>query len=106
MTNAPSSEEITRRLLDAFPTAQRIILFGSRARETHDPQSDFDLLLVAPTDLAPAARAARARGALRDIRASFDIVVVTPEEFDRLRSWKSSVVARASREGRVLHEAA
>ena len=106
MHTTPSLEEITRCLLKAFPDARRIILFGSRARDSHDPESDFDLLIVAATALSPTERGTRARMALRGIHAPFDIVVVTPEEFDRLRKWKSTVVAHADRSGKIIHEAA
>jgi len=39
---------------------------------------------------------------LLDLRVPMDIVVYTPDEFARLRHWKSSVAGIADREGRVL----
>jgi len=105
MHATPSLEEITRCILKAFPDTQRIILFGSRATDNHDPESDFDLLIVVPTALSPTERGTLARMALRGIHTPFDIVVVTPEEFNRLRKWKSTVVAHADRNGKIIHEA-
>jgi predicted nucleotidyltransferase len=99
-------ECVRARLLAAFPRARRLILFGSRARGDAAPDSDVDLLLVAVTDLPAAERGQRARLALRGLPVGFDILVVTPEEFERLRGWRSTVVSRAVREGKVLHEAA
>lgn len=40
--------EPLRAVLCAYPTVQRAILFGSRAKGTHRPNSDIDLCLVAP----------------------------------------------------------
>jgi predicted nucleotidyltransferase len=99
-------DEITRRTLATFPRTQKIVLFGSRAVGTAGVDSDYDLLVVVPSELKPARRGARLRLALRGIKASFDLVVVTPEEYRELVTWKSSIVSQASRTGRILHEAA
>jgi len=102
----PAFDEISRRIVDAFPKTIKIIFFGSRASPTYSPESDFDLLVVTPTDLPPATRSTQLRLALKGLEASFDIIVVTPKEFEQLRNWQSGVVGMALREGRVLHEAA
>lgn len=106
MTDASTIENVTSRVLATFPEARRVVLFGSRAREQAAPDSDFDLLIVTPTTLRPAARGALLRKALRDLDASFDLLVVTPEEFEQLRGFKSGIVARALAQGTTLHEAA
>jgi len=106
MKAAPTFDEISRRVLEAFPETVKIILFGSRASQTYSPDSDFDLLVVTPTDLPPATRATKLRLALKGLEAGFDIIVVTPQELEQLRNWRSSVVGVALREGKVLHEAA
>jgi predicted nucleotidyltransferase len=100
------AETIVQRVLGVFPKARKVLLFGSRATGSAAPDSDYDLLVVARTDLSPARRGAAVRLALRGIDASFDVLVVTPEEYDRLVRWKSSVVYRAATEGKVLHDAA
>lgn len=97
--------DIVQRILSVHPHA-RIILFGSRALEAARPDSDFDLLIVAP-DLSPGEPpSARIRRALRGLGRSFDLVVVTPEEWATMRRVRGSVVRVASETGRVLHEAA
>jgi predicted nucleotidyltransferase len=98
--------EITSRTLEVFPSAEAIILFGSRARGAATPDSDLDLLVVTPTSLRPAKRSARLRQALRGLDTSFDLIVITPEESAGLRGLASGVVARALTEGTVLHAAA
>jgi predicted nucleotidyltransferase len=106
MKTAPTFDEISGRMLEAFPKTVKIILFGSRASPTYSPDSDFDLLVVSPTDLPPTTRATKLRLALKGLEAGFDIIVVTPQELEQLRNWRSSVVGVALREGKVLHEAA
>ena len=82
---------------------QRIILFGSRARGQGGQHSDYDLIIVQDTDLPPAQRAFLANKAVRHLGIPVDIIVYTPDEFDRLSGWSSSIVARAIMEGNVLH---
>ncbi len=106
MESAAVLTEITRIVREVFPATKRVILFGSHSRGTATLQSDYDLLVVADTPLSPAERIVRLRLALLPVEAAFDLLVVTPAEFERLRAWTSSIVSQAAREGRVLHEAA
>ena len=94
------------QILSVFPATRRILLFGSHARGTAVAESDYDLLVVTPTPLHPADRVAAVLAKLWDLDGPFDVVVVTPEELERLRTWTSTVVYRALTEGLVLHEAA
>ena len=96
---------ISERVLSVFPEAERIVLFGSRAAGTHEPDSDYDLLIIVETGLPSVERGTRARLALRGIPAAFDILVVTPAEVERLADFHSGVIANAIRFGEVLHAA-
>ena len=97
-------QDIADRLVSMFaPT--KILLYGSRATGTAQPDSDYDLLIVWRDENAPAARAATVRKALMDLGASVDIAVVTPKEYEQFRTRRMHIVAIADREGRVLHAA-
>jgi uncharacterized protein len=96
---------LLERVHDLFPV-HKIILFGSRALGTAHVDSDYDFLIIADTDLHPADRAAAVRLLLRDVPAAMDIIVATPEEFARLKTWISSVIHVAATDGKVLYEAA
>ena len=98
--------EIVDRVLKVYPDATRILLFGSRARGTDLPDSDFDLLVVAESEFTPARRAAPLHLALRDLGEAFDIIVATQEEYERNLAWQSSVICTAVNEGAILYEAA
>lgn len=68
----PTLELLRDRLVSAL-APRRIILFGSRARGTAQPDSDYDILVVAETDLPFEDRGVQARRAVRDVRVSKDM---------------------------------
>ncbi len=98
-------DQATQRLVEQFAPA-RIILFGSQARGTADDRSDVDLLVVCQVagrkrDLMVAMD--RALGGLGIAR---DVIVLTPEEYERDRKIPGTVARPASLEGRVLYDSA
>lgn len=97
-------DRVVRAIVDGIAPS-RLILFGSRARGTARPDSDYDLVVVWRDEQPPPFRAAAVRRCLRGIHASFDILVVTPSEFVRLARIPWHVVHEAEREGRALHAA-
>lgn len=101
MTEADVLNEVVLRTRRVWPQVQSILLFGSRARGDARPDSDFDLLIVAPNLPTDTARTARLRLALRGLGAAFDIVAVTPEEFAALQQsggWHAREVLASARE--------
>ena len=99
----PSLQEMIRRIL-AAGNPQKIILFGSRARGDARPDSDYDLLLIEPSDLPRYKRAARYRRALVGLAPAKDILVWTPEEVAEWQDVPNAFITRVVREGLVLHE--
>ena len=96
-------DEVTRRLVDGFHP-ERIILFGSQARGTADDRSDADFLVI--TELTARRRVLMLEmdRALRGLGLARDIVVLTPEEFERDREIPGTIARPASKEGKVLYE--
>jgi len=103
MINQETLQEATRRLIENF-SPQRIILFGSQARETADDQSDVDLLVV--TNFVGKRRTLMVEmdRALRGLGIARDIIVITPEEFERDSEIPGTIARPAAREGRILYE--
>ena len=86
---------------------ERIILFGSHARGEEGADSDVDLLVIESEPFGPCRsrfhETARLERAMGTIPLATDILVYTTEEVAQLQSSVNHVVARALREGRVLH---
>jgi predicted nucleotidyltransferase len=96
-------EEYGQRIGEEFG-ARKVVLFGSYARGTASVDSDIDLLVVAETSLPPNERYGAVRRIVADCPAAFDIVVKTPEEYERWRSVVNHIVYFADKYGRVLYE--
>jgi len=98
-------EEMVRRIVDRFHP-ERIILFGSHARGTAEPDSDVDLLVVMHVNGPKRAKRLEIRAPLSGVGLAKDIVVVTPEEVERLRNFPGTIIRPALQEGKVLYERA
>ena len=96
-------EECGRRIGRQFG-AERVILFGSYAEGSATEDSDIDLLVVAGTSLPANKRYAAVRRLVADVPAAFDIIVKTPEEYNRRRSVVNNIVYFADKYGRVIYE--
>jgi predicted nucleotidyltransferase len=93
----------TRRLADGFHP-DKIILFGSQARGTADSRSDVDLLVICSFSGSRRKLMVEMDRALRGIGIARDILVLTPEEYERDRFISGTVARPASVEGKVLYE--
>ncbi len=91
------------RLVQALH-AERIYLFGSRARGDVGPDSDYDLLAVVPeSDLTLHRRDVLAFRALCGVGAAKDVLVWTREEFESRSRAATSLPATVPREGRLIY---
>jgi len=83
-----------------------VILFGSRARGDHRPNSDLDLLIVCGNDVVvPTARARKAVKAhfeLNPPRLAADVVPIRKDKFDYCRHAKNHVAGQAMRDGIIM----
>lgn len=94
-------DEIRRRLVERF-SPQRIILFGSQARGTADDRSDVDLLVI--SDVTNRKRQILEMDrALRGLGIARDIVLLSPDEFERDRVISGTVARPAAAEGVELY---
>ena len=96
----PYLEEIVAILKPYAP--ERIILFGSRARGEADAYSDYDLMVIKRTDRPFLDRWRDMVPYLRQITRPADILVYTPEEFERMSETGLGWVVR--QEGVTLYE--
>ncbi len=98
-------EEMVRRIVDQFHP-EKIILFGSHARGGAGPDSDVDLLVVMRVEGSRRKKATEIDLSLSDRKIPLDLLLVTPEQFDREREMVGTVIRPAVHEGKVLYERA
>ena len=93
--------EVVRRLTAALDPVE-IWLFGSRATDTHSPDSDFDLLVV--TGDAHGTDYDLAYAPLKGLGIGCDVIPVGATEFESERSDPTSVCHRIVNTGRRIYE--
>ena len=95
--------EIVRRIVD---TAQpeKVILFGSQARGDGRPSSDFDVLVIKPSDEPRYRCSIPLYVALADLPVEVEVMVYTPEEVDEWSQVPQAFVTTAVREGTTIYE--
>lgn len=103
------SAELRAALVNRIITAvdpDKIVLFGSRAEESHRPESDIDLIVVRDSTEPFHKRAIPIYAALADlpIEVDVDILVYTPEEIEEWRGASAALVTTALRQGRTIYE--
>jgi len=96
-------KEVVRRIVErAHP--ERIMLFGSAAREEAGPHSDIDLLVV-KRDAHRRKLAMDLYEELADLGVPVDLIVATPEDLERYGAWPGLVFEPALRDGKVVYAA-
>lgn len=96
-------KEAARRLADKFHPA-RIILFGSYARGTADKHSDVDLLVICRVKKDRRKLAVEMDMTLWGLGMAKDIIILTPEEFERDKHIPGTIARPAWKEGKVMYE--
>lgn len=97
-------EDIIRRIVAiAFP--DKIVLFGSAARDEMTQNSDVDLLVIVRPGSHRRKLAGEIYKGLIGVGQAVDIIVVTSEDVERYRNSPALVIEPALREGRVVYAA-
>ncbi len=92
-------KQITNAVTRRFDP-EKLILFGSVARRNEvGEDSDVDLIVIIDTEEDLFDVAARIRGELRKFPYAFDILVRTPEMFEKEKSAYWTVFSEAEKEG-------
>lgn len=96
-------DEVVNRIVQAVHP-EKIVLFGSRARGDHRPDSDVDLLIIQKTSEPRYRRSVPIRRAVVGLLPSKDVVVYTPSEVEAWKDVPNAFVTTALTEGKILYE--
>ncbi len=96
-------QSILDRIRNALPL-EKVVLFGSYADGSENTDSDVDLLVVTNTDLNSSERFSLLSRALGDLPYAFDLIIKTPDEYNRTRNVVNHIVYFADKYGKVVYE--
>ena len=102
---APALDEMVQRIVARFHP-DRIILLGSHAQGMPTRDSDLDILIVMPVEGSRRTKANEIDLALADRTIPVDVVVVTPDQFERQKNVVETILREAAREGKTIYERA
>jgi len=100
LKTSPEIDNITRQFVEIY-NPHKLILFGSQAKNKSTAKSDIDLCVVA--------KIADKRTALTDMYLNiecdrpFDLLLYTPDEWERNVTDHTSFAYQINKEGVVLH---
>ena len=94
--------DIIRRIVEVAQP-DKIILFGSAARDQMGVNSDVDLLVIKSGNFHRGRLTEEIYMSLYGIGQAVDIIVVTPEDVERYRDSFALVIRPALEEGKVVY---
>lgn len=107
MTNYDDAEGMLRQMvilpIVAGAHPMQIYLFGSRAREDHGPDSDYDLLVVMSEVRDKRSDAAHIRSLVQGFPYGVDILVTTPADLAWKGAYPGTIEHAALQEGRLIY---
>ena len=84
-------------------SARSAWLFGSHALGTATPESDIDVIVVAPTDRIPVERFRDYLPAILAAGVGVDLFVYTPAEFKQMQTEERPFISHAMKSARLGH---
>ncbi len=101
------SEDIIRSIVERIVLTskpEKIILFGSYVYGMPGRDSDIDLLVIKSGVKSKIEEYTKIRKSLKGIRFPFDIIVISPAEYEFYSlKWENSIVAEAREKGSVVY---
>ena len=84
---------------------EKIILFGSAAKQDTDEYSDIDVVLIKKTSQRFLARLIEVAKLLRNEVFPVDVFVYTPEEFEVMGERENPFIEQVLKSGRIIYVA-
>ncbi len=99
-------QQIASRIRAAVPSVRDVLLFGSQARGEARADSDIDLILLVPEGADRVAVGVAARRSLWGMDRGFDVLVLTPTDWQRLQASRAWYDRQVTQESVRLHDVA
>ena len=96
-------ENIVERIVRGIQP-DKIILFGSQAREDYGGESDYDICVIKEGVEHRRKLAQEIYRLLYGVGVAVDVIVETPESFDELKGDPFLIYKEIAKDGRVLYE--
>jgi uncharacterized protein len=103
MLNNAVIKQITSSVLEVSDP-EKIIMFGSYAREEADEYSDIDLLVIEQGTIDRGKEMIKIRNSIGDIGVGVDVVVYSEAYVKEWKDVRCSLIYQALKEGKVLYE--
>jgi len=104
MTSMADVQRLVDKIARLF-RPEKIVLFGSYARDEAGPDSDVDLLVVMAHEGHPARKAAEITAQVHPGSFALDLIVRSPETLQKRAQMNDWFLREALREGRVMYAA-
>ena len=99
-----SIDSLVQQIVEAVHPL-KIILFGSYARDTANPQSDIDVLVVMPEGVHCRRTAQLLYRQIRGLGISFDVLVTTPATLEKHKDNIGLIYRTILNEGKEVYAA-
>ncbi len=103
----PITEQTVNRVLKKIIShlhPLKIILFGSYVKsETKNP-NDLDILIVMKSNVPAHKRAAKVKMLFNPSPCPMDVIIYTPEEFNKWRGTANHIITEAIHNGKIVYE--
>jgi predicted nucleotidyltransferase len=103
MISEEKIQEIIIKIVKGYDP-EKIILFGSYAAGGANENSDLDLFVVKNTEVSRPLRTIQVRKLLFGAMVPIDLVVFSPEEIDKMKNNKYSLVYEVMNSGKIIYE--
>lgn len=96
-------QSMTERIVNAF-SPERVIVFGSWARNEATKDSDIDFLVITPYTGSKRDIQAAMRRELKGFGVPKDVIVASKEEIEQKKNLPGYIYRTALQEGKVVYE--
>ena len=103
----PITEQAVNKALNKIISGLRplkIILFGSYVKPKNEKPNDLDILIVMKSSIPFYKRVAQVKMLFNPAPFPMDVIIYTPEEFDKWRNTINHIIPEIIHNGKIVYE--